>query len=365
MKSFVQQAGLGDILEKVEAGERLNLQDGLALYNTKEILALGYMANLVRNRMNGDNAYFIYNQHINYSNICTNLCKFCAFGKDKSSDLAYEMDLAQVKEKVRARLDEPITEIHMVGGIHPDLPFEYYLELLRGIKEVRPDVHIQAFTCVEIAHLAGLAGKSVAETLDILRDAGLGSIPGGGAEVFSPRIRAITCEKKLSGEQWLEVAKTAHRQGLHTNATMLYGHIETMEERLEHLDALRTAQDETKGFLAFIPLSFHPQNTEMSSLSRTTGIDDLKNIAVARLFLDNFPHIKAYWVMIGPKMAQVALSFGADDMDGTVKEEVITHMAGADTDQAIGSKTLVRLIKEAGRVPVERDTLYNVIKVHD
>ena len=364
MKSFVQQAGLGDILEKVEAGERLNLQDGLALYNSKEILALGYMANLVRNRMNGDKAYFIYNQHINYSNICTNLCKFCAFGKNKSSDLAYEMDLAQVKEKVRARLDEPITEIHMVGGIHPDLPFEYYLELLRGIKEVRPDVHIQAFTCVEIAHLAGLAGKSVAETLDVLRDAGLGSIPGGGAEVFSPRIRAITCEKKLSGEQWLEVAKTAHRQGLHTNATMLYGHIETMEERLEHLDALRTAQDETKGFLAFIPLSFHPKNTEMSTLSRSTGIDDLKNIAVARLFLDNFPHIKAYWVMIGPKMAQVALSFGADDMDGTVKEEVITHMAGADTDQAIGSNTLVRLIKEAGRVPVERDTLYNVIKVH-
>ena len=364
MKSFVQQAGLGDILEKVEAGERLNLQDGLALYNSKEILALGYMANLVRTRMNGDKAYFIYNQHINYSNICTNLCKFCAFGKDKSSDLAYEMDLAQVKEKVRARLDEPITEIHMVGGIHPDLPFEYYLELLRGIKEVRPDVHIQAFTCVEIAHLAGLAGKTVAETLDILRDAGLGSIPGGGAEVFSPRIRAITCEKKLSGEKWLEVAKTAHAQGLHTNATMLYGHIETMEERLEHLDALRTAQDETKGFLAFIPLSFHPKNTEMSTLSRTTGIDDLKNIAVARLYLDNFPHIKAYWVMIGPKMAQVALSFGADDMDGTVKEEVITHMAGADTDQAIGSNTLVRLIKEAGRVPVERDTLYNVIKVH-
>jgi aminodeoxyfutalosine synthase len=365
MKSFVQQAGFGDILEKVEAGERLNLQDGLALYNSKEILALGYMANLLRNRMNGDKAYFIYNQHINYSNICTNLCKFCAFGKDKGSDLAYEMDLAQVKDKVRARLDEPITEIHMVGGIHPDLPFDYYLELLAGIKEVRPDVHIQAFTCVEIAHLAGLAGKSVAETLDLLRDAGLGSIPGGGAEVFSPRIRALTCEKKLSGQQWLEVAKTAHRQGLHTNATMLYGHIETMEERLEHLDALRTAQDETNGFLAFIPLSFHPKNTEMSTLSRTTGIDDLKNIAVARLFLDNFPHIKAYWVMIGPKMAQVALSFGADDMDGTVKEEVITHMAGADTDQAIGSNTLVRLIKEAGRVPVERDTLYNVIKVHN
>ena len=364
MKSFVQQAGFGDILEKVEAGERLSLEDGLALYNSKEILALGYMANLVRNRMNGDKAYFIYNQHINYSNICTNLCKFCAFGREKGSDLAYEMDLAEVKEKVRARLDEPITEIHMVGGLHPDLPFEYYLELLRGIKGVRPDVHIQAFTCVEIAHLAGLAGKPVDETLEILKEAGLGSIPGGGAEVFAPRIRKLTCERKLPGDQWLEVAKTAHRHGLYTNATMLYGHIETMEERVEHLAALRAAQDETKGFLAFIPLSFHPQNTAMSSLSRTTGIDDLKNIAVARLFLDNFPHIKAYWVMIGPKLAQVALSFGADDMDGTVKEEVITHMAGADTDQAIGSKTLVRLIKEAGRVPVERDTLYNVIQVH-
>lgn len=365
MKNYIEKAGLGALLEKVEAGARLSQADGLQLYQSHDILALGYLADMVRNRLNGDKAYFIYNQHINYSNICTNLCKFCAFGKEKGSDLGYEMSVEEVKQKVRGRLDEPITEIHMVGGIHPELPFEYYLEVLRGIKEVRPAVHIQAFTCVEIAHLAGLAGKSVADTLEILKDAGLGSIPGGGAEVFSPRIRALTCEKKLSGEDWLEVAKTAHRQGLHTNATMLYGHIETMEERLEHLSALRAAQDETKGFLAFIPLAFHPQNTEMSSLSRTTGIDDLKNIAVARLYLDNFPHIKAYWVMIGPKLAQVALSFGADDMDGTVKEEVITHMAGADTDQAIGSTTLVRLIKEAGRIPIERDTLYNVIQVHE
>jgi aminodeoxyfutalosine synthase len=293
-----------------------------------------------------------------------NLCKFCAFGRDKDSDLAYEMSVEQVKQKVRDRLDEPITEVHMVGGIHPDLPFEYYVELLRGIKEVRPELHIQAFTCVEIAHLAGLADKSVADTLNLLMEAGLGSLPGGGAEVFSPRIRELTCEKKLSGNEWLDISKIAHRQGLNTNATMLYGHIETVDERLEHLQALRKAQDETKGFLAFIPLSFHPKNTAMSDLSRTTGIDDLKNIAVARLFLDNFPHIKAYWVMIGPQMAQIALSFGADDMDGTVKEEVITHMAGAETDQAIGSNTLVRLIKEAGRIPVQRDTLYNIIEMH-
>jgi len=364
MKNYIEKAGLGSILAKVEAGDRLSPADGLQLYQSHDILALGYLADMVRNRLNGDRAYFIYNQHINYSNICTNLCKFCAFGKEKGSDLGYEMSVEEVKQKVRDRLDEPITEIHMVGGIHPDLPFEYYVDLLRGIKEIRPAIHIQAFTCVEIAHLAGLAGKPVEQTLEILKEAGLGSIPGGGAEVFSPRIRNLTCEKKLSGNDWLEIAKTAHRQGLRTNATMLYGHIETMEERLEHLDALRQAQDETGGFLAFIPLSFHPKNTEMSSLSRTTGIDDLKNIAVARLYLDNFPHIKAYWVMIGPKLAQVALSFGADDMDGTVKEEVITHMAGADTDQAIGSTTLVRLIKEAGRIPVERDTLYNVIQVH-
>jgi aminodeoxyfutalosine synthase len=364
MENYINSAGFGRILEKVKAEERLNFKEGQQLYNSNDILALGYLASIVRNRLNGDNTYFIYNQHINYSNICTNLCKFCAFGCEKDSDLAYEMSLEDVKQKVRDRLDEPITEVHMVGGIHPDLPFEYYVELLRGIKEVRPELHIQAFTCVEIAHFAGLAGKSVEETLRLLMDAGLGSLPGGGAEVFSPRIRELTCEKKISGDDWLDITKIAHKVGLNTNATMLYGHIETIEERLEHLQALREVQDETNGFLAFIPLAFHPKNTAMSDISRTTGIDDLKNVAVARLMLDNFPHIKAYWVMIGPQMAQIALSFGADDMDGTVKEEVITHMAGAETDQAIGSTTLVRLIKEAGRIPVQRDTLYNVIEVH-
>jgi len=362
MDEMVKDAGLGDILDKVRAGERLSLDDGRRLYECPDILAVGYLANIVRERLNGDKAYFIYNQHINYSNICTNLCKFCAFGKDKESDQAYEMSVEDVIQKVRDRIDEPITEIHMVGGIHPDLPYSYYLDALRGIKSVRPDVHIQAFTCVEIAHLAELAGKSVADTLAELREAGLGSIPGGGAEVFSPRIREITCEKKLSGEGWLEVAKTAHRIGLRTNATMLYGHIETIAERLEHLDMLRRAQDETGGFLTFIPLAFHPKNTEMADLSRTSGIDDLRNIAVARCFLDNFPHIKGYWVMIGPKLAQVALSFGADDMDGTVKEELITHMAGGETSGAMADTELIRLIKEAGRQPVERDTLYNVIK---
>ncbi|MDY0390259.1 MAG: aminofutalosine synthase MqnE [Desulfobulbus oligotrophicus] len=364
MDTYIEQAGLKSILQKVRAGERLTIEDGRSLYNHPNILAVGYLANIVREQKNGNQAFFIYNQHINYSNICTNLCKFCAFGKEKGDALAYEMSVEEIKAKVRERLDEPIDEIHMVGGIHPDLPFSYYLDALRGIKEVRPDVHIQAFTCVEIHHLAQLAGQSVQQTLNDLVDAGLGSLPGGGAEVFSPRIRQATCERKLPGTGWLEVAKIAHQQGLRTNATMLYGHIETIDERLEHLDALRRTQDETGGFLAFIPLAFHPKNTQLTEHSGTTGINDLKNIAVSRLMLDNFPHIKAYWVMIGPKLAQVALSFGADDMDGTVKEEVITHMAGAETAQALGHKTLIRLIQEAGRQPVQRDTLYNILATY-
>ncbi len=362
MDAMVRGAGLGDILDKVRAEERLSFDDGVRLYKCNDLLSLGYLANIVRERQNGDNAYFIYNQHINYSNICTNLCKFCAFGKDKDSDLAYEMNLDEIKEKIRERLDEPITEVHVVGGIHPDLPYSYYLDMLRGIKEVRPEIHVQAFTCVEIAHLAELSGQSVEDTLRELVDAGLGSIPGGGAEVFSPRIRERTCEKKLSGEGWVDVAKTAHKIGLKSNATMLYGHIETIEERVEHLQMLRDAQDETDGFMTFIPLAFHPKNTELADLSRTTGIEDLKNIAVSRLFLDNFPHIKGYWVMIGPKLAQIALSFGADDMDGTVKEERITQMAGGESSQAMADSELIRLIQEAGRKPIERDTLYNVIK---
>jgi len=358
---MIEQAGLGGILQKIKSQERLTADDGLRLYQSSDIVSLGYLANIVRERINGDNTYFIYNQHVNYSNICTNLCKFCAFGKAADSDFAYEMSVEDIRRKVEERLAEPIREIHMVGGIHPELPYSYYIEALQAIKSVRPDVHIQAFTCVEIAHLAEISKQSVEETLQELAAAGLGSIPGGGAEVFSPRIREKTCEKKLSGEGWIEVAKTAHRLGIKSNATMLYGHIETLEERVEHLSMLRDAQDETGGFMTFIPLAFHPKNTELANLSRSSGIEDLKNIAVARCFLDNFPHIKAYWVMIGVKLAQIALSFGADDMDGTVKEEIITHMAGAETEQAVASSHFISLIKEAGRRPVERDTLYNTI----
>jgi aminodeoxyfutalosine synthase len=352
---------LHPIHDKILGQERLNREDGLTLYHSPDLLGVGYLANLVRRRRHGNKAYYIYNQHLNYSNICTNGCKFCAFGKPPGDPQAYEMTLNDILARIEERLGEPITEIHIVGGLHPELPFSYYVDMLKGIKARRPEVHLQAFTAVEIAHLAELAGKPVAETLTILMEAGLGSLPGGGAEVFSSRIRNALCPKKLSPEGWLSVSQTAHRLGLRTNATMLYGHIETPDERVDHLLRLRAAQDETGGFLTFIPLAFHPKNTRLPHLSETTGFDDLKNLAVARLLLDNFPHIKSFWIMIGPKIAQLALSFGADDIDGTVMEERITHMAGAQTPMGLTRQELLHLIREAGCEPVERDTLYNVV----
>jgi aminodeoxyfutalosine synthase len=361
MMPFFQDPELLPLYDKVMAQERLAPEDGLTLYRSRDLLGVGYLANLVRERLHGRRAYYIYNQHLNYSNVCVNGCQFCAFGKTADEPEAYTMTLPEIFAKVRERLDEPVTEIHIVGGLHPELPFSYYLEMLRGIKALRPEVHLQAFTAVEIAYLAELAGLPVEDTLEALKDAGLGSLPGGGAEVFSARIRTSLCPKKLSPEGWLSVAQTAHRQGLKTNATMLYGHLETLEERVDHLVRLREAQDETGGFITFIPLAFHPKNTRLPDLPETTGFDDLKNLAVARLMLDNFPHIKAFWIMIGPKMAQLSLAFGADDIDGTVIEEKITHMAGAQTPMGLTRTQLLRLIWEAGCEPVERDTLYNVM----
>jgi aminodeoxyfutalosine synthase len=361
MKDLLDDTGLGAILEKVEAGERLTVEDGVKLYECQNLPAVGALANRVRERLNGNRAYYIYNQHINYSNICVNGCRFCAFARNEGEDDAYRMTVDEVAAKVRERIEEPIRELHIVGGCDPDLPYDYYLDMVRAVKEVKPDIHVQAFTCVEVAHLAKLAGKPVDEVLAELKEAGLGSLPGGGAEVFSPRIRKSLCERKLSPEGWIEVAKTAHRLGLKSNATMLYGHEETYRERAEHLALLREAQDETGGFMSFIPLAFHPHNTALSDLPGTTGVDDLKNIAVARLMLDNFPHIKAFWIMIGPKLAQISLAFGADDMDGTVIEEKITHMAGASTGQVFPVNELRRYIIEAGREPVERDTVYNIV----
>ncbi len=359
MNSALKDAGLYEIYEKVNAGERLDAQDAETLYSTPHLPLLGFLADIVRQRFNGNKAYYIYNQHVNYSNVCINLCKFCAFGKEKGHPKTYEMSIEDVVQKIRERKNEPVKEVHVVGGLHPDLPYEYYIDMLRAIREERPELHIQAFTCVEIAHIAKIGGKSIEQTLDDLMDAGLGSIPGGGAEVFSPRIREKLCPRKLPGAQWIEVAKTAHKKGLKSNATMLYGHIETVDERIEHLLALREAQDETGGFMCFIPLAFHPKNTALDHIAPTSGVEDLRNIAVSRLLLDNFPHIKAYWIMLGPKVAQIALSYGADDLDGTVMEEKITHMAGAETAQAMTRKEIERLIRQAGREPLERDTLYN------
>jgi aminodeoxyfutalosine synthase len=357
-----QDPALIPLYDKVAASQRLSRDDGIILYNSADILGVGYLANMVRQRLHGRKAYFIYNQHLNYSNICVNACKFCAFSRKAGEDGAYEMSLAEVFARVEARRREPITEIHIVGGCHPELPFDYYLDMLRGIKKIRPEVHLQAFTCVEIAHLADRAGMSVADTLAALKEAGLGSLPGGGAEVFSPRVRQATCPEKLAPGGWLEVALTAHRLGLKSNATMLYGHIETVAERVDHMLGLRAAQDDTGGFQSFIPLAFHPQNTELRDLAGPSGIDDLKTLAVARLMLDNFPHIKAFWVMLGPKLSQISLCFGVDDVDGTVMEERITHMAGAQTPQGLSRAQLEALIREAGCEPVERDTLYRVVK---
>ncbi len=359
VNSALRDSGLYEIYDKVNSGERLTAEDAKRLYSTPHLPLLGFLANIVKEKFNGNKAYYIYNQHVNYSNVCINLCKFCAFGKEKGHSKAYEMSIEDVVQKIRERKNEPVKEVHIVGGLHPDLPFEYYIDMLRAIRAERPELHIQAFTCVEIAHLAKIADKTVEQALDELIEAGLGSIPGGGAEVFSPRIREKLCPKKLPGAQWIEVAKTAHKKGIKSNATMLYGHIETVDERIEHLLALREAQDETGGFMCFIPLAFHPKNTELEHIAPTSGVEDLRNIAVSRLMLDNFPHIKAYWVMLGPKVAQIALSYGADDLDGTVMEEKITHMAGAETAQAMTRKEIERLIRQAGREPKERDTLYN------
>jgi len=360
MKGMIEAANLEDIAEKVSQRKRLSLDDGLRLYKAP-LLALGYLANLMRERLHAKKAYYVYNQHINYSNECLNLCKFCAFGKPKGHPEGFTLTLEEIEQKIRERLKEPIREIHIVGSVHPDLPFDYYVELIRRVRNLRPEAVIKAYTVTEIAHFADISGKTIEAVLKILKDAGLEMLPGGGAEIFSPRVRQEICPRKLSGEEWLAIAKTAHRLGIKTNCTMLYGHIETEEERLRHLIALREAQDETGGFLCFIPLSFHPKNTKLSHLPGSTGVEDLKTIAIARLMLDNIPHIKAYWVMLTPKLAQVALNFGADDIDGTIMEEKITHMAKARSPQSLTRTELESLIKEAGYDPVERDAFFREI----
>jgi aminodeoxyfutalosine synthase len=361
MNIFIEDPQLKPILGKVEAGVRLSYEDGLALYRTSDILALGYMANLVRERLHGLTTYFNVNRHINPTDVCVASCRLCAFGKRAKDPKAYTMSLDQVWHVAGEGWTEAVTEFHIVGGLHPELTLDWYCEMLRGLKARFPQVHLKAFTMVEIGYLAQRGNITVGEVLERLRDAGMDSLPGGGAEIFCDRVRRIICDHKITGEEWLETARTAHRLGLHSNCTMLYGHIENEEDRVDHLLKLRALQDETQGFVTFIPLAFHPDNTALQHIPKTTGFLDIKSIAVARLMLDNIPHIKAYWIMMTPKIAQIALRFGADDIDGTVVEEKIYHDAGATTSQSLRRGELLRLIRKAGREPVERDTLYRPV----
>lgn len=349
------------IAEKIAARERLSFEDAVVLYHSPDILAVGWLANQVRERLHGNVTYFNVNRHINPTNVCVAACRLCAFGRKKDAPGAYTMALDEAFETAASGYSEAVTEFHIVGGLHPDLPFQYYLDLIAGLKERFPRVHLKALTMVEIAFLARRAKLSIEETLRQLKQAGLDSLPGGGAEIFNERVRRVICDHKIDGDQWLDTARTAHRIGLKSNATMLYGHIENEEDRADHLIRLRNLQDETHGFQTFIPLAFHPANTPLAHLYTTTGMQDIKQIAVSRLVLDNFPHIKAYWQMLSPKIAQIALRFGADDIDGTVIEEKIYHDAGATTPQGMHRSELERLIREAGREPVERDTLYRPV----
>jgi len=350
------------IRDKVLNGQRLSFEEGLTLYRTPDLLGVGWLANQVRERLHGDSTFFNVNRHINPTDVCVASCKLCAFGKKARDPKAYTMSLDQVYETAGKGWTDAVSEFHIVGGLHPELSLDWFCEMLRGLKERFPQVHLKAFTMVEIAYLAQRQKISIRETLQRLKDAGMDSLPGGGAEIFTERVRRIICDHKIDGSQWLDVARQAHELGLKSNCTMLYGHIEADEDRVDHLIGLRKLQDETSGFVTYIPLAFHPDNTPLHHISRTTGFADLKNIAVARLMLDNIPHIKAYWIMMTPKVAQIAQRFGADDIDGTVVEEKIYHDAGATTSQAMRRNELLRLIRESGREPHERDTLYRPVE---
>lgn len=358
-------AELMDIYEKVQAGERLGFTEAMRLYCTPNLSGVGYLANIVRERMHGDRAYYIRNQHINYTNICNKHCKFCYFAKNpkEGGPTPYLMSMDDVRAALRRHRDVPITEVHMVGGINPRLPYSYYLDLLHTIKEERPQVHIKAFTAVELVEIQRVAKKPLPEVLGDLMKAGLSSIPGGGAEVLSERVHKLLHPKKIGASEWIEVSRQVAKAGLPQYATMLYGHVETMEERAEHLLRLRELQDETGHFLAFTPLSFHPEGTYLDHLPAPTGYDDLRNLAVSRLILDNFPHIKSFWIMNTPQISQISLWYGVDDIDGTIHEYEITYPEGhlGEKTQVLTRKQLIKNILEAGRTPVERDSHYNEV----
>ncbi len=360
---------LEPIVEKVLDGERLSREDGIVLFESQDLLTIGALADRVNRAKNGDRVFFVANQHINPTNICIlrATCVFCSYARRPKEEGAYTMTLDEVFAEAASAKDVPVKEFHIVGGLHPKLRLSYYEELIRGLKERHPGVEIKALTAVEIAHLARIEKISVEEVLLRLRAAGLDSMPGGGAEVFSKGVRATIAQRKLAAEEWLDVHRTAHRLGIPTNCTMLYGHVETYEDRVDHLMMLRDLQDETGGFLTYIPLAYHPDNNELGTrLGRrgtaTTGFDDLKNLAIGRLFLDNFQHIKTHWIMNTPKVSQIALHFGVDDLEGTVVRERIYHDAGATTPQGLTFDEIIRLIRDAGKRPVERDALYNEIR---
>ena len=361
----LRSAGLEHIAAKLDDCDLLELADGLQLFECSDLLAVGWLANREREKRHADRTYFNNNIRIEATNVCVASCLFCAFARLQPGDTgAYTLSLDQVWDKLRVRADQALTEVHVVNGLHPDLPFAYYLELLRGFKRIRPDVHLKCFTAVEIAFFADLYGRTDEQVLRELMAAGLDSLPGGGAEVFAERVRRKICHDKCGADRYLDIHRTAHRLGMRTNVTMLYGHIETHEERVDHMLRARALQDETAGFQAFIPLAFHPDNNQMRKLPAPTAAETLRVHAVARLMLDNVPHIKAFWIATGVETAQTALWFGVDDLDGTVQEEQIYHMAGARTPEALTTEDISGLIRVAGRDPIERDTLYNVVTQH-
>jgi len=368
----VSDPRLVPLAAKVEAGERLSIDDGLMLFETSDLLGVGSMANAANRRLNSDRVLFSANQHINPTNVCIlrKTCAFCSFARTPKEDGAYVRTLEEVFLEAEVASDAPTREFHIVGGLHPKLRLSYYLELFRGLKERHPGVHIKALTAVEIAHLARIEKTSTRDVLVAMKDAGVVALPGGGAEVFGPAVRAEIADRKLMADDWLRIHREAHELGIYSNCTMLYGHVETMRDRIDHLAMLRELQDESGGFLTYIPLAYHPDNNELGKeLGRvgtaTTGMDDLKNIAVGRLFLDNIPHVKTHWPMVTPFLSQIALEFGCDDVEGTVVYERVYHEAGAETPMSMSYGALVRFIKAAGKIPVERNTLYETMRTFD
>ena len=367
MKAIVEllrRSGLEALHTKVREGRRLDFDDGMRLYRTSDLTAVGYLANLARERRSGDRTYFVRNLHINYTNICNKLCRFCSFytAPNSQDGRGYALTPEEAAARVDRYRDEAIREIHMVAGINPKLPYGYYLDLVRAVKAARPEAQVKAFTMIELAQIARVAKRPLVDILPELRAAGLAACPGGGAEVFSERVHEELFRAKLDNEGWFEVARTVHRAGIRSNVTMLYGHIETPEEKVRHLLHVRELQDETGGFMCFVPLAFDPANTELSHLPATTGYANLREIAVGRLLLDNVEHVKAFWIMITPGVAQMALWYGADDLDGTVSHYEITHALGTHSHrQSLTVDQLLALSVEVGRIPVERDALYNVI----